>query len=364
MDAVSSALLVLGLVFLVAGAELLVRGASGLAIGFGLSPLVIGLTVVAYGTSAPEMAVSAAASLQGQADVALGNVVGSNIFNVLLILGLSAVVAPLAVAWHLVRVDVWVMIVVSTLPLLLGLDNRISRPEGALLFTGCVVYTAWLLLLSRRESTPESTPRPEDPAQTPSQPVWMHALLVALGLLLLVIGARWLVDSAVALARLLGVSELVIGLTIVAGGTSLPELATSVAASLRGQRDIAVGNVVGSNIFNILAVLGGSAALSPDGVRVAESALTFDIPVMLAVAVACLPIFFSGHCIDRWEGFLFLGYYAAYTLYLLLDASRSSAVDLYRMAMIWFALPLTVITLLIVTVRSLRKSGEGVSGRP
>jgi cation:H+ antiporter len=351
VDPFTIALAVSGLVFLVGGADVLVRGASGLAKGFGLSPLVIGLTVVAYGTSMPELAVSTAASLQGQADVALGNVVGSNIFNVLFILGVSALITPLAVAWTLVWLDVWVMVGASVLVVLLGADGRISRIEGLALFAGCVAYTGWLLWQSRRNGAASQERSTSD---TDLPPVWRSVAQVVIGLVLLVIGAKWLVDGAVLLARLVGVSELVIGLTIIAAGTSLPEVAASVAASLRGERDIAVGNVVGSNIFNILAVLGGSAAISSAGVAVSASALAFDVPVMVAVAVACLPVFFTGHRIDRWEGILFLGYYVAYIVYLALDATRSEALGSYRLAMIWFALPLTVVTLATVTVRYLR----------
>ena len=345
---------VLGLLLLVAGAEMLVRGASSLAADFGIAPLVIGLTVVAYGTSAPELAVSISASLQGQADVALGNVVGSNIFNVLLILGLSASVAPLVVARQLIRLDVWVMVASSVVVFLMAADLRISRLDGVLLVGGCLVYTGWLIREARRDSG-SNAGAAEIVAPVPAR---RSVLFVALGLVLLVVGAKWLVDGAVALARSSGVSELVIGLTIVAAGTSLPELATSVTASLRGERDIAVGNVVGSNIFNLLAVLGGSATISPGGIGVSETATTLDIPVMVAVAIACLPIFFSGYRIDRWEGLFFLACYGAYAVYLLLDASRSQALDLYRGAMLWFVLPLVAVTLLALSLHSRRKEAR------
>jgi cation:H+ antiporter len=247
------------------------------------------------------------------------------------------------------------MIGVSVLVLLFGRDNSISRLEGAFLFTGCVLYTLWLLWQARRGSGAPAQPQ-ENSKQEGISPVWASVLRVVLGLVLLVAGARWLVEGAVTFARILGVSELVIALTIIAGGTSLPEVAASIAASLRGERDIAVGNVIGSNIFNILAVLGGSAALSAGGVAVSSSALAFDIPVMIAVAAACLPVFFTGHRIDRWEGFLFLGYYAAYITYLIFDATRSSHLESYRTAMVWFVLPLTAVTLATVTLHTLRRN--------
>ncbi|HEV2131516.1 MAG TPA: calcium/sodium antiporter [Longimicrobiaceae bacterium] len=357
MDAGTVVLLVLGLIVLVVGAELLVRGAARLAAAVGISPLVIGLTVVAFGTSSPELAVSVLASGSGQADLALGNVVGSNIFNVLFILGISALITPLVVAAQLVRWDVPLMIGVSVLLLLLALDGSVGRLDGMLLFAGIVAYTAWSVRESRKESA-QASPAPEGDAggeskKTPGYLLVQVGLVVA-GLVLLVLGSRWLVDGAVEIARLLGVSELVIGLTIVAAGTSLPEVATSILAALRGERDIAVGNVVGSNIFNILAVLGISGLVAPEGVPVAAAALRFDIPVMIAVAVACLPIFFTGHLIARWEGALFLAFYAAYTVYLTLHAIDHPALETYRTAMVLFVLPLTALTLVVLGVRAAR----------
>lgn len=347
--------LIAGLVLLVAGAEILVRGASRLARGIGISPLVVGLTVVAFGTSAPEMAVSIGASLAGQADLALGNVVGSNIFNVLLILGLSALVAPLVVSRQLVRLDVPLMIAVSVLVLLMGIDGRISRLDGAILFAGILSYTAYLIHQGRRESregrTAAQQTEPPDAVQTPPPPQTLSFLknisLIVGGLALLVLGANWLVDSAIQIAQALGVSELIIGLTIVAAGTSMPELATSVIAGLRGERDIAVGNIVGSNIFNILAVLGLSALVSTDGVAVAREALSFDIPVMIGVALICLPIFFSGYLISRWNGALLLFYYLIYTTFLLMTAQQHPALQTLNTVMLGAVLPVTCVMLLL-----------------
>jgi cation:H+ antiporter len=351
-------LFVAGLVLLVWGAEWLVRGASRLAALAGISPLVIGLTVVAFGTSSPEMAVSIQAGLAGQADVTVGNVVGSNIANVLLILGLSAVVAPLVVAQQLVRLDVPLMIGVSLLLLLLAWDGLLSRADGLLLFGGVVLYTAFSVYQSRKEG--EMVQKEYEQAfaagrERTYRAVILNVGLVVAGLALLVLGARWLVDGAVTFARLFGLSELLVGLTVVAAGTSLPELATSVVASLRGERDIAVGNVVGSNIFNILLVLGVTGLVAPAGIPVAGQALQFDIPVMTAVAIACLPIFFTGYTIDRWEGALFLAYYVAYTVYLILSAMGHAALPAFEVAMFGFVLPLTVITLAVVTFRAWRR---------
>ncbi len=332
-----------GLGLLVAGAELLVRGASALARAVGMPSLIIGLTVVAFGTSAPEFAVSLEAGLGGQADIALGNVVGSNTFNVLLILGVSALVAPLAVSAQLVRLDVPVMIAASLLTWVAAADGVVARWEGLALFAGIIAYTALLIRLGKKGQPAPVPVAPRQEAGRGPAGLVKPALLVLVGLVLLVAGARWLVQGAVDLARLLGVSELLISLTIVAAGTSLPELATSVVASLRGERDIAVGNIVGSNIFNILAVLGASAAASPAGVAVSPTALHFDVPVMVGAAVACLPIFFTGARISRWEGALFVGYYAAYVAYLVLSASRGETLPAFSAAMIFFVLPATVL---------------------
>jgi len=345
-------LFALGLALLVGGAELLVRGASRLAAALGISPLVIGLTIVAFGTSAPEMAVSVQSAFTGQADIAYGNVVGSNVFNVLFILGLSALVAPLVVHVQLIRVDVPVMIGVSLLCLGLSLDLRISRLEGALLFAGIVAYTLWLLRASRREPD-TATDRAGAHPEAGSRIADVARIIVGLGVL--VLGSRWLVGGAVAIAQFFGLSELVIGLTIVAAGTSLPEVATSVLASIKGERDIAVGNVVGSNIFNILSVLGAAALVSPNGVPVASAGRDFDAPVMIVVAVACLPIFFTGYVISRWEGLVFLGYYGAYTTYLILSSSAHDALGTFSAIMWLFVIPLTVLTLALVLWRSLGK---------
>ena len=353
MNGMVFALLGVGLIFLVLGAELLVRGASRLAAAVGISPLVVGLTVVAFGTSAPELAVSVQSALAGQADLALGNVVGSNIFNVLFILGFSALITPLVVSQQLVRLDVPLMIGISVLLLLLALDGTIGRLEGALLFGAIVGYTGFLIRKSRRESGGVAAGA-EMAGDAQAQPgSWVRNVgLVVGGLALLVLGSRWLVSGAIEIATALGVSELVIGLTIVAAGTSLPEVATSVLASIRGERDIAVGNVVGSNIFNILAVLGLSSLVAPHGVEVARSALAFDIPVMIAAAVACLPIFFSGYLIARWEGALFVGYYVAYTVYLVIHAADHLMLPAFRTAMLFYVMPLTVVTLLVIGVRA------------
>ena len=347
-------LLVAGLVLLVVGADLLVKGASRLAAAVGISPLVIGLTIVAFGTSAPELAVSVGAAWSGKADLALGNVVGSNIFNVLFILGLSAMIAPLVVAQQLVRLDVPLMILASVVVFLMGMDGCIGRIDGIILFSAIVVYTVFLIVQSRRESSAAVQAEYEQEFGTVKKGAGQFALnglFILGGLAMLVLGSNWLVDGAVEIAQRFGVSELVIGLTIVAAGTSLPEVATSVIAAVRGERDIAVGNVVGSNLFNLLSVLGMSSVVSPAGITVPDAALQFDLPVMIGVAVACLPIFFTNFTISRWNGALFLFFYVAYTSYLVLAAMQHPLLPTFGQAMLWYVIPLTAITLVILAFR-------------
>lgn len=365
-----SFLVLIGLAALLLGGELLVRGASGLATAFRVSPLVIGLTVVAFGTSAPELAVVLQSSFAGQADLAVGNVVGSCIFNVLVVLGLTAIVLPVVVSARLVRLEIPLMIASSMAVLLFGLDGTLGRLDGLVLSAGLVGYMGWTVWQSRKESS-EFQEDFEDAIETRAgvaedRPGWNAAVqfgLVVAGLVLLVFGSKWLVNGSVTIARLLEVSELMIGLTIVAVGTSLPEIVTSILATVRGHSEIAVGNIVGSNILNILAVLGLSSVVAPEGIGVSIDALLLDIPVMIAVAVACLPIFFTQYRIDRWEGYLFFGYYLAYTTYLVLHATLPERGHTFALIMLLFVIPLTSITLLIAVIRWLPQ-GIGVGRLP
>jgi len=343
-----------GLALLIGGAELVVRGAVYLSSRLGISPLVIGLTVVAYGTSAPELAVGVRAAWLGSADLALGNIIGSNIFNVLFILGLSAIITPLVVQQQLVRLDVPLMIGVSILLLVLALDGGISQLDGVLLFAGLIAYTIFIIRESRRQRRSKQAEYELEYGQgrlIGRLPV--QILLVLVGIGLLVLGARWLVDGSVTIARSAGISEAVIGLTLIAIGTSLPEVATSIVAAVRGQRDIAVGNIVGSNISNILAVVGLTAAVNPGGLRVAESLLHFDLPVMMAVAVACLPIFAMEYRISRWEGVVFFSYYVIYMVYLVLDTIHHPLLAVYSTDLLRYVLPLTLVVLLAVLMKSM-----------
>ncbi|MCB1000679.1 MAG: calcium/sodium antiporter [Acidimicrobiales bacterium] len=321
--------LLLGIVCLVAGAEFLVKGAASVAERLGIQPVVIGLTVVAFGTSAPELAVSASAALSGETDVALGNVVGSNIGNILLILGASAVVGGLAVSQRIVRIDLPLVIAVSIVVLLMSLDNAIGRFDGALLAIGIITYTTWLVRAARREKPSTvaqfETSNEAVEGKVAERPLPFQLMLVLVGLTVLVVGSQLLVGAATDIATEFGVSELVIGLTVVAIGTSLPELATSMLAAFRGQREIAVGNVVGSNLFNLMSVLGITGVVASDGIPVSDAALRLDFPVMLAATIVLLPIFWNGFEIKRWEGALLITFYAGYVAYLVLDSSDHDA---------------------------------------
>lgn len=349
----------LGLIALVAGAELLVRGASRLGLALGISPLVIGLTIVSFGTSSPEMAVSVRAALTDHSDIVMGSNIGGTVFNILFILGTCALVAPLIISQQLVWYEVPIMIGAHFLLLFSSLDGKITRLNALFLFLSLICYIIYAIVKGRQEVKPVTD---EYEAAFSLSNKRLNALmigkqcgLIALGLIFCVIGAGWLLDSAVIFARVMGVSELVIGMTIVAAGTSLPEVATSVVATFRGQRDIAVGNVVGSNIFNILGIIGVTGLIAPDGIAVAPSVLRFDLPVAIAACVACLPVFFTGHKISRWEGGVFLGYYIAYTSYLILAAKDHDFLPMYSIMMMWFVIPLTLLTAAIVIYRTSHK---------
>lgn len=351
-----------GLILLVGGASALVRGASKLALSFGISPLVVGLTIVAFGTSAPEVAVSVSAVLDGTTDIAIGNVVGSNIFNVLFILGISALIAPLVVNIQLIRQEVPIMLGASLLLLVFTFDGNVSFMDGIWLFGSLVSYTVFLVIQSRRETEAAKEEfadeiQPAEPGAWDSH--WASQVgLIVVGLTALVLGSDYLVQASVNFAKALGVSDVVIGLTIVAAGTSMPEVATSLAAAIKGERDIAVGNVVGSSTFNILGCLGLSALVSGNlSLVVAPSVLAFDIWVMLAVALACLPVFITGREIARWEGGVFLGYFVAYVGYLLLATQQHDALPAFSGVMLGFVVPLTVITLVVMMIRHPTASG-------
>lgn len=307
------ALIVVALLLLFGGAELLVRGSASLAARAGLTPLVIGLTVVAFGTSSPELAVSLKAAFAGQGDVAVGNVVGSNILNIAVILGLAAVICPIGVHLQLIKVDVPIMILVSVLLPVLLYDGRLGRVEGGLLFAGIVAYTLFNVVMARKGAAAEVESEFAESVPKATTHWAVDLVLIGGGLATLVVGSRLLVDNSIEVARAFQISEAVIGLTVVALGTSMPELATSIIAAVRRQPDIALGNAIGSNIFNILATLGLSALVVP---MTAGGITVIDYGVMVGTAVLLLPFLMTGPRLGRLEGLVFLGGYCGYLAFL------------------------------------------------
>ncbi len=339
-----------GLVLLLIGAELMVRAAVRLAERLHVRPLIIGLTIVALGSSAPQMAVSLQAALTDNPDIAVGSVVGSGIFNILVTLGLSALIIPLRVSRQLVRLDIPLMIGASLLVFILAWNKDLGRFDGVLLLGALALYLG-LLLRQSRHSTRPHTQRP-----TETQQSWLISVLMILaGLAMLVFAGRLLLGAAVVVATDLGLSERVIGLTVVAVGTSLPELATSLIAALRGQRDIAVGNVIGANLFNLLGVLGLTALLAPTPLSVSPNALDFDLPVMLGVAALCLPVFYSGYRVTRAEGLLLLGLYLVYGLHVVSFTTGMPLAGKLERLMLFYVLPALLTFLLFTSIRAWRR---------
>jgi cation:H+ antiporter len=313
------ALFAAGLTALYFGAEWLVGGASRLATSFGISPVVVGLTIVAFGTSAPELVVSGLASLRGSGDLAVGNVVGSNIANVALILGISAIIRPIAVKRGLMVRDVPIMIGFSALFLLVASNLLVSRMEGVLLLMLFLLYMLRVGLSAMRESEAARELADKEHELYQSLPggrpkAGRDILFTVIGTVTLVVGAQMLVGSASSIARTFGVSEVVIGLTLVAFGTSVPELAASIAASVRGEAQIVIGNIVGSNIFNISLILGSAAVIRP--LPIQPSILWLEGPVMVLLAVILLPFTFTRLCLNRWEGGVLLAGYAGFIAWL------------------------------------------------
>lgn len=289
------------------------RGSSSLALRLGLTPLVVGLTVVAMGTSMPEVMVSVKSSLAGRGDLAIGNVVGSNMFNIGVILGLTALLSPMKVQFQLIKIDLPIMVVVSLGMVGLLWDGAVGRLAGAVLFGGLIIYIAGNIWLARRTATKEVEAEYAEGVPARSGSVLMDGLFILGGLGILVLGARLLTDNSVALARSFGVSEAVIGLTIVAAGTSVPELAASIVAAMKKEPDIALGNVIGSNIFNMLGILGIASMVAP---ITAPDIRHFDLWMMVAFAAALVPMLWTGLRVSRAEGATLFAAYCGYVYFL------------------------------------------------
>jgi cation:H+ antiporter len=336
-----------GLAALIGGAELFLRGVDHFGVKWRISPLIMGLTVVAFATGAPELAISIQAATSGSADLVLGNIIGSNIANILLILGISALIRPLVVKLRVVQIDVPIVIAASVLLFVIALDGELTTLDGVWLLMGLVAYsifTFFQIKKERRENREEVNLDEEAEKLLTGWKFYVKNIgFLIIGMGLIVKGSDWMVDSAVELATILGLSELVIGLTIVSIGTSLPEVATSIATIRKGNTDMAVANVLGSNLYNILLTLGLTIVIAPNVLDVSAAALALDLPFMVAVSIVCIPIFVAGFDITKTDGSIFLFYYGSYLAYLVLEAVNSSIVPFLEMGMIYAVIPGTII---------------------
>lgn len=345
----SLAELISGLLLLIVGAEILVRAAVRLAASLKVRPLIIGLSIVAFGSSAPQMTVSLQATVAGNTDIAVGSVIGSSIFNILVTLGLSALVIPLRVSRQLVRLDIPVMILAGLLVFALAANEALTPFDGLLLLAALAGYLGLLHYQTRHSRRPRTR-------DTVAQAPWLSSVLLMLGgFLVLVLAGHLLLGAAVDVAGDLGLSERIIGLTLIGVGTSLPCLATSLIAALRGEREIAVGNVIGSNLFNLLGVLGFTALIAPSPLSVSPNALDFDLPVMLGAITLCLPVFYTGYRVTRAEGLVLLGLYLAYGLHVMAFTTGMPLANKLEQLMLYYVLPVLVALLLFTSLRAWRR---------
>ena len=352
-------LFILGLAGLIFGAELFLKAVDRFGLKWGVSPMVMGLTVVAFATGAPELAISLKAAMNDSADLVLGNIIGSNIANILLILGISGLITPLHIKQRIVRIDVPIVIAMSIGLYILALDGVLTPMDGGILLLGLLAYSIFTFLQVRKNKVDISELYEQEEEVQLASGAWFYAKNVGIllaGLVLIVQGANWMVGSAVTIAQLLGMSELVVGLTIVSIGTSLPEVATSMSAARKGNADIAVANVLGSNIYNVLLTLSLTIVVAPGVLEVSRNALILDMPFMIAVAVGCVPIFLAGFDLNRKDAFLFLFYYAAYLIYLVLEATGSEYLGWIEKGFFFGVLPLTLYYMFSRLIR------EGLTG--
>ncbi len=334
-----------GLIALIAGAELLVRSVSRLAVVIGISKLIISLTVVAFGTSAPELAISIRAGIAGNTDLMLGNIIGSNITNTLLILGMAALIIPLKVHVKLIRWDVPIMIAITVAVYFFALNGAISFVECMILT--CILIGYMIFLIRQGGDTDFKIKVKEKRKPTV---ILLHSVLSITGLYVLITGASWLINSSLIFAEMAGVSELTIGLTVLAIGTSLPEIVVVLIAAIRREKDIAVGSIIGSNILNFLAVLGISGLFIPGAIPVQDVLIRFDMILLIIASLLCVPIFYTGHKIVPWEGMLFLFLYFGYIFYLFLSSTEHSFVTVFTSTMLYFILPVVLLTSIAIAL--------------
>lgn len=341
---------ILGLVILIAGAELFLHSVDKFGLAWSVSPVVMGLTVVAFATGAPELAISLQAAAEGKPDLVLGNILGSNIANILLILGIAGLMKPLNITNRIIKIDVPVVIGASVLLFVLAIDGTLTPSDGFIILAALVVYSLFVYRQIKKDRQINRLKNEENPTKL-HEPLtsWFYTkyvLILLVGLVFIVFGSRWMVNSAVGIAGVLGISELIIGLTIVSIGTSLPEVATSLSAVRHNDSDTAVANVMGSNIYNIFLTLGLTIVVAPGALSVSPDALKLDMPIMIAVAVACLPLFWPGKQMGRVEAAGFLFYYIAYMAYLVLISIDHPLQDIMAWWMIWVIMPVTVVLLI------------------
>jgi cation:H+ antiporter len=312
---------VAGLIMLIVGSELLVGGGSRLAGRLGIPPIVVGLTVVSIGTSMPELAVGVVAAREGSASLAVGNIAGTNVVNLMLILGLSTLIRPLSMQMRTLRFDLPMMSVAALLLWALTFRGTMTRLDGLILLLGAIAYTAVVVRTSRQDSQQFAAELSTESAETGHRSgagrISRDAAQLVGGIVIIVVGADWLVDGAVGMARAFGVSDALIGLTIVAIGTSAPELVTTIVSTVRGERDIAIGNLLGSSVYNIVLVLGITCLAAPRALQLEPALVCIDIPIMVAATLVCVPIFISGRRVSRAEGGAMVGAYLAYLTFLL-----------------------------------------------
>lgn len=339
-------LFIIGLVTLIGGAELFLKSVDKFGAAWSVSPVVMGLTVVAFATGAPELAISLQAAAEGRPDLVLGNILGSNVANILLILGIAGLVKPLKITKRIIRIDVPMVIAASVLLYVLAMDGSLTPLDGGIILFALLAYSLFMYSQIRKDRAANKKLDSQDLPEV-GEPVTTlfygkYILLLLAGLVLIVMGSRWMVDAAVQIAEILGISELIIGLTIVSIGTSLPEVATSLSSVRKGDSDTAVANVMGSNLYNILLTLGLTIVVAPGALDVSLEVINLDLPIMLIVAGACIPLFIPGSKLDRGEAGGFLFYYLSYMAYLTLMAIDHPFKENFEWFILWICIPLTV----------------------
>lgn len=354
----SVVLFVVGLATLIGGAELFLRSVDKFGAAWSVSPVVMGLTVVAFATGAPELAISLQAAVDGKPDLVVGNILGSNIANILLILGIAGLVQPLKITNRIIKVDVPMVIGASMLLFVLAMDGLLSPLDGGIILLALIGYSIFMYFQIRKDrlaniSLSGGALKLDEELTTAFYVKYIVLLLV--GLVLIVMGSRFMVHSAVEIAGVLGISELIIGLTIVSIGTSLPEVATSVSAVRHGDSDTAVANVMGSNLYNILLTLGLTVVIAPGAIDVSMDAVNLDLPFMVIVAGACLPLFWPGKELGRPEAFGFLTYYGLYLAYLVLISIQHPFKDQFEGIMVWVVIPITVLLIILKFILDYRR---------